>query len=151
MRTRKVSQYQKKKMDLGSAVLGTVAFDLQEKRKSSGFKNRKVTIKQQIQQMAEDESISSHSFESCSSYDMVIDKIMAKLKEGEGQQVFQGMLKAHKEDLVADMKKEFGLQMEKHKAENVEIITYLENQVSILLRKCNDLRLRIETMEEVTY
>lgn len=77
--------------------------------------------------MADDESISSHSLESCSTYDNMIDKIMARLKEGEGQQVFHTMLNAHKEDLVGDMKKEFKVIMDKHRAENEEVIGYLEN------------------------
>lgn len=81
----------------------------------------------------------------------MIDKLITKLKEGEAHHIFDEMLEEHKEELLEDLTAEFKVMMEKQKAEQIEIIQYLENQVSILLRKCNDLAFRVEKLEAVTY
>ena len=61
------------------------------------------------------------------------------------------MLEEHKEELLEDINAEYKAILEKQKKDQVEIIRYLENQVSLLLRKCNDLTYRVEKLESVTY
>ena len=130
-RSSKVSNNQKKKGAAGGGFISTIMQNAPSAAKegdnSSKFRHSRATLRSALQMLPEDESISSHSLDSCSSDDHIVDKVLEKLAEGGDNPTLNKIFSVQKEELLAEISDKFKAQMEKQKEEHFEIINYLEN------------------------